>query len=69
MQDMGRIVLIVGLVLVLAGAILLAAGKLGLGHLPGDILIRRGSLRIYIPIASSILLSLLLSAILWIVRK
>ncbi|MCB2199584.1 DUF2905 domain-containing protein [bacterium] len=66
---MGRIVLIVGLVLVLAGAILLAAGKLGLGHLPGDILIRRGSLRIYIPIASSILLSLLLSAILWIVRK
>ena len=69
MQDMGRIVLIVGLVLVLAGAILLAAGKLGLGHLPGDLIIRRGNIRIYIPIATSILLSLLLSAILWIVRK
>ena len=66
MQDMGRVLLILGLLCVLMGIVLLAAGKLGLGHLPGDFVIRRGDVRIYIPIASSILLSLLLSAVLWI---
>lgn len=69
MQDLGRVLLILGFILVLAGAILLAAGKLGLGSLPGDIVIRRGHVRVYIPIATSILLSVILSAILWILRK
>ena len=69
MQDIGRAVLVLGLVLVLTGAILLVAGKLGFGHLPGDIVIRRGQVRIFIPIVSSILLSILLTAILWILRK
>ena len=69
MQGVGRILLIVGILLAFAGLLLMLAGKLGFGSLPGDIVIRRGSFRIYIPLASSILLSLLLSAILWILRK
>jgi len=69
MQDLGRFMLIMGLLLVLVGVLLLLAGKLGLGHLPGDIFIRRGSFRLYIPIASSILLSILLTVLFRILRK
>lgn len=40
-------------------------GKLGLGRLPGDIVIERKNFTLYLPIMTSIVLSLLLSALLW----
>ena len=62
--------------LITAGIILLVAGllwpwlaKLGLGRLPGDIVIERGNSRFYFPITTSILVSLVLSLILWLLRK
>lgn len=58
---LGRTVLILGAVLVLVGAALIVGEKLGLGRLPGDIVIERKGFRFSAPIATSILLSLVLT--------
>lgn len=62
--------------LVLIGILLIAAGllwpvliKLPLGRLPGDIIINRPGFKLYIPITTMILLSLLISLLLWLFRK
>ena len=55
----GRILIVVGLVLAGLGVLLTLGAKIpGLGRLPGDIVIERGSFRLYLPLATSILLSL-----------
>jgi hypothetical protein len=56
---MGRTLIVVGLVLVAAG-ILLSVG-VPLGRLPGDITIRRGSVSFYLPLATSIIASIVLT--------
>ena len=61
---MQRVLIIVGLVLVLAGLAWPWLSKLPWGRLPGDILIRRDSFTIYIPIATSIVLSLVVTLVL-----
>jgi len=58
-----------GLVLVLIGVLWLAAERLGLGRLPGDIVIERGNLRIYIPIVTSLIASIVLSLALWLLNR
>jgi hypothetical protein len=45
------------------------AEKFGLGRLPGDIVIERDNFRVYIPITTSILISLVLSAVLWFLNR
>ena len=70
LQPLGRLLIVAGLVLVGLGVLLSLGGKIpGLGRLPGDILIVRGSFRIYIPLATSILLSLVLTGVLWLLRR
>ncbi|HEX5514216.1 MAG TPA: DUF2905 domain-containing protein [Gammaproteobacteria bacterium] len=66
----------VGKLLVTAGVILLAAGllwpwlsKLGLGRLPGDIAVKRDGFSFYFPLTTSILVSVVLSLILWLLRR
>lgn len=63
--------LLIGMGLVLVGAGLLWPWlrKSGLGRLPGDFVIDRGGFRLYLPLATSLLLSLVLSVILWLLRK
>jgi hypothetical protein len=63
------------MLLVIAGAILIAIGLLwqvgsifGLGRLPGDIVIERDNLRIYFPIATSIILSIILTVVFFFIR-
>ena len=69
-QDFGRLLLIAGSVFVLLGLFFLVGGKLPfLGRLPGDLLFRKGNTAIFIPITTSILLSLVLTFILWLWRK
>jgi len=58
-----------GLVLVGAGLLWPWLQKSGLGRLPGDIVIERGGFRLYLPLVSCLLLSLVLSVILWLLRK
>ena len=62
MQDFGRLLVLLGLGIAVLGGALWAGSRLaGLGHLPGDFVLRRGPLTVYFPLASSILLSLILT--------
>lgn len=69
MNDLGRMLLIAGAVLLTAGAISLVAGRLGLGRLPGDFVVRRGNVSCFFPLATSIVLSILLTLVLWILGR
>lgn len=57
----GRILMVFGVALLLVGALLTFAGKMP--RLPGDILIRRDTVVVYIPLATSLLLSLVLTLV------
>lgn len=71
MGQIGKILIIIGILLVIAGLIIYFAGdKLSwIGHLPGDIKIERENFRLYIPIATMLLVSIVLSIILYLIRK
>jgi hypothetical protein len=64
-----RWLIILGVVLVLAGVLWPWLAKLGLGRLPGDIAIERGNFSVSVPITTSILVSLALSLILWLLNR
>ena len=66
---MARWLIILGVVLILAGLFWPWLGKLGLGRLPGDIVIERESFRLYIPLMTALLVSLALSLILWLLGR
>lgn len=61
LQTFGKIIVALGLGLALLGALVWLGGRLGLGSLPGDVRIERDGWGCYVPIASSILLSLVLT--------
>jgi Protein of unknown function (DUF2905) len=66
---LARWLIILGLVLVVTGLLWPWLGKLGLGRLPGDIVIERENLRLYLPLTTSLLISLALSLILWLLNR
>ena len=61
MADIGRLILVFGVLLVVIGGALMLFGRL---HLPGDLTLRSGNTTVYIPIATSIVLSILLTVVL-----
>jgi hypothetical protein len=68
MQFLGKSLVLFGGILVLLGVMLMFSDKIPfLGKLPGDIHIKKDNVEFYFPIMTSIVLSLLLSAILWII--
>ena len=62
---MGKLLIMVGIALVIAGLAWPWLQKAGLGRLPGDIVIERENFKLYIPLATSLLVSAALSLILW----
>ncbi|MFW5454510.1 DUF2905 domain-containing protein [Thioalkalivibrio sulfidiphilus] len=66
---MSRILITLGILLVSIGLAWPWISKLGLGRLPGDIVIEREDFRFYFPVTTMILLSLVLSVIVWLFRK
>ena len=66
---MGRFLVIVGLVTVVVGLLWPWLTKIGLGRLPGDIRIDNENGGFYFPITTSIIISLVLSVLLWIFRR
>lgn len=66
---MGRWLIILGIVLIAAGVLWPWLTKLGLGRLPGDIVIERENLRVYVPVTTAILVSIALSLILWFLNR
>jgi hypothetical protein len=63
--DVARFLIVLGITIVLLGVLWPYLSKLGLGRLPGDIVIERPGGTVYFPIVTCFLLSLLLSAVLW----
>jgi Protein of unknown function (DUF2905) len=66
---MARWLIILGAVLIVAGLLWPWLTNLGLGRLPGDIVIERDNFRAYIPITTSIVISVALSLILWLLNR
>ncbi|UCH53277.1 MAG: DUF2905 domain-containing protein [Pseudomonadota bacterium] len=66
---MQRTLIILGIALVVAGLLWPWLSKLGLFRLPGDIVIERENFRLYFPITSMVLISVILSVIVWLLRK
>lgn len=71
MMGIGKLLLILGGILILLGVVVLLAGRLNLpiGRLPGDILYRGKNTTFYFPLATSILLSILLSLIFYVISR
>ena len=65
MDDVARLLIVFGFVLVLLGVLLILGPRTPyIGHLPGDLLFRHGGTTIYIPLATSIILSIILTVLL-----
>ncbi|MEK7727322.1 MAG: DUF2905 domain-containing protein [candidate division KSB1 bacterium] len=70
MQDLGRIFMIIGVLLLIVGSLLYFTKTLSwLGKLPGDISFRKGNFSLHFPLVTSILLSLLLTILMYFFRK
>jgi hypothetical protein len=70
MSELGKMLIIFGIVMAVVGAILLAAPKIPwLGKLPGDFIYRGERFTFYFPLATCILLSIVLSLVLYLLRR
>ena len=75
LEPLGRMLLVVGALLVLFGLVLIFAGRLDLpfGRLPGDIVYRRDNVTVYAPLVSclviSVLLTVVLNLIFWLLQR
>ena len=71
MPDLGRLLLFFGVILVVAGLVLIVFGRMNipLGRLPGDIVYRGKNTTFYFPLATSILLSVVLSVVLYFIGR
>lgn len=67
--EMSRLLIIFGVILIAVGLLWPFLQKMGLGRLPGDLVLGRENFRVYIPITTSILVSIVLSLILWLFNR
>jgi hypothetical protein len=69
-NDIGKLLVVFGLLIAGVGVLLILAGRLPwLGRLPGDIYIQRGNWTFYFPLATSILVSLVLTLLFWLLGR
>ena len=68
-QQFGKWLIAAGIFIAVVGVLVMLLGKVGLFKLPGDLQFGSKNWRIYIPIASSILLSIILTLILWLISR
>ncbi len=71
MGDLGRALALIGGVLLVIGLVLILAGRINLpiGRLPGDIVVRGKNTTFYFPLMTSIVLSVILTLVLWVVNR
>ena len=62
---MPKLLIIIGIILIAIGLAWFVGERLGLGRLPGDFVIERGNTRIYLPLTTSIVVSVLLTLLFW----
>lgn len=68
-MDAGRFLILAGIILIALGLLWPWLGRLGLGRLPGDIVIERENFRLYIPLMTGLAVSVALSLLIWLLRK
>lgn len=66
---MQRLLIGIGLLLLLAGIAWPLLSRIGLGRLPGDIMVQRGSTSFYFPLVTCIIISIVLSALMWLLNR
>ena len=66
---MAKFLIIAGLVMVGVGVLWMVGERFGLGRLPGDIVVERGNFRFYFPLATSLILSVVISLVLWLFNR
>ena len=66
---MQKTLILLGIIILAVGLLWPWLGKLPIGRLPGDIIIHRPHLKVYIPITTMIIVSLVVSLILWLIKK
>lgn len=66
---MARFLIVLGLILLLAGLLWPYLSQIGLGRLPGDIVVERGNVTFYFPLMTCLLLSALFSLVFWVVNR
>ncbi len=66
---MARLFILIGLVFIAIGLAWWLAERFGLGRLPGDLVFEVGGARVYLPVATSILISIVLTAIFWLIGR
>jgi ribose/xylose/arabinose/galactoside ABC-type transport system permease subunit len=70
MTDIAKLVITVGILVTLVGVVLLLVGRVPwLGRLPGDVYVERGNWRFYFPLATSLLVSVVLSLLVWLLGR
>ena len=70
MHEIGKLLVVLGLVLVGVGIVVMLAGRLPwFGRLPGDLYIQRGNWSFYFPLATSLVLSIVLSLMLYLISR
>jgi hypothetical protein len=68
-DSLGKNLVVVGLLLAAVGGVLWLLGRHGGGFLPGDIVVERKSFRFYFPVVTCLVVSVVLSAIAWLLRR
>ncbi|MFH1371476.1 MAG: DUF2905 domain-containing protein [Planctomycetota bacterium] len=66
-QQIGKLLILIGLIIVLLGALFLLLGHLGLFKLPGDLQFGSKNWRVFIPITSCLIISIVLTLLLWLI--
>ena len=69
MTLMQRLLVLLGLLLLIAGLAWPWLSRLGLGRLPGDIVVRQGGFSFYFPVVTCIIVSVVLSLLLWLINR
>ena len=68
-RSAGVVVIAIGAIIVVGGLLMLSGGLSWLGKLPGDIRVEGENVKVYIPIVSMVLVSALISALIWVIRR
>ena len=67
-QNFGKLIIAIGLMITVVGAVIFALGKLGIGKLPGDMKFGDGNFKVYFPLGTCILISVVMTLIMWLIR-
>ena len=66
---LGKSLIMMGIALIILGVIVTVGAKMGIGKLPGDIIVKRGNMTFYFPIVTSILLSIIITLLINFLRR